>query len=177
MSSVKTKCVKPVPTLSGMRAMRGNPLDVVERLCIAEHYDYERLGANEIHLTLNSLWCDHDVSLRWSGTDESVQLFLMFEGRIPGGRTNDICRLLSLLNERLKAGHFDFWDKSGSLIYRNNLSLSGGAALKTEQAMNLLALALEAAERGYPACQYVAWAGQSPEDALTKTLIELSKQA
>lgn len=177
MSFVDTRYVKPAPTLSGTKAIRGNPLDVFERLCIAENYDFERINMGELHLTLSSLWCDHDVSLTWNRKDEIIQLFLLFEGRIPGGKTDDICRLMSLLNERLKAGHFDFYNKNGTLVYRNTLSLSGGAMFKTEQAMNLLALALAGAECGYPACQYVAWAGKSPEDAVTTALIDLSKQA
>lgn len=176
MSFVDTRCVRPAPTLSGTKAIRGNPLDVFERLCVAENYDFERVMGGELHLTLVSMWCNHDVSLTWNAKDEIIQLFLLFEGRIPGGRTDDICRLMSLLNERLTAGHFDYWDKNGTLVYRNTLSLSGGAIFKTEQAMNLLALALDGAQRGYPACQYVAWAGKSPEDAVTSALIDLSKQ-
>lgn len=175
MSFVDTRCVRPTKSLSTMRALRGNPLDVFERLCIAEGYDYERLGDHDLHLTLKGLWCDHDVSIRWNGIDELIKMYLLFEGRIPGGRSNDICRLMSLLNERLTAGHFDYSEKSATLVYRNTLSLSGGAVLKTEQAMNLLALALDGSERGYPACQYVAWAGKSPEDAIESVSRELSK--
>jgi hypothetical protein len=38
-------------------------------------------------------------------------------------------------------------------------------------------MALDAAERGYPACQYVIWAGESPEDALTRALVDLAEQS
>jgi len=88
--------------------------------------------------------------------------------------TDEICRLMSLVNERLAAGHFDFWNKNMALVYRNALSLRGGASLRTEQALDLVALALDAAERGYPASQYVIWAGKSPEDALTAALVDLA---
>lgn len=174
MAFTETRCVRPNPSLSGALALRGNPLDVFERIAIAENYDHERIGGGEIHLSIPGLWCEHDVSLTWDSSTEVVQLFLMFEGRVPGGRTDDICRLMSLLNERLSAGHFDYWDKTAGLVYRNSMSLSGGAALKTEQAMALMAQALDAAERGYPACQYVVWAGKSPEEALTSALIDLA---
>ena len=66
-----------------------------------------------------------------------------------------------------------YWDKNKSLVYRDSISLRGGANLKTEQAMDMIALALDAAERGYPACQYVIWAGKSPEYALTSALVDL----
>lgn len=174
MSFADVKCVRPNSSLSGAVALRDNPLDVLERIAVAENYDYERIAGGEIHLSVSGLWCEHDISLTWDSRTEVVQLFLMFEGRVPGGRSDDICRLMSLLNERLSAGHFDYWDKNAALVYRNSMSLSGGAVLKTEQAMSLLALALDAAERGYPACQYVVWAGKSPEEALTSALIDLA---
>ncbi len=177
MSFADTRCIRPNPSLAGMSGVRGNPLDVFERLSIAEHYDFERVNPTELHMCIPGLWCNHDVSLTWDLSAEIIQLFLTFEGRIPGGRSDDICRLMSLLNERLSAGHFDYWEKNAALVYRNSMSLRGGAELKTEQAMTLLAHAIDAAERGFPACQYVVWAGKSPEEALTTALIDLAAQS
>ena len=167
-------CARPSPSLASVRALRGHPLDVCERLCIAENYDRDRVSDNELHLALPGMWCEHEVSLVWKPEDEQIDLYLLFSGRTPGGRSDDICRLLSLLNERLTSGHFDFWDKDSALVYRSSLNLAGGARLKIEQAMALLAAALDGAERGYPACQYVVWAGKSPEDALNSALIDIA---
>lgn len=166
--------VRPQASLKGLLAARHNPLSVFERLSIAEHYEYERVSDTELHVSLPGLWCHHDVTLTWDVPTEQIKLILSFDGRTPGGRSNDICRLMSLINERLSIGHFDYWDKTGTLVYRNAQSLRGGARLKTEQAQDLIALALDAAERGYPACQYVVWAGKSPEDALTSALVDLA---
>lgn len=165
---------RPSPTLAASNAVRGNPLDVFERLSVADHLDFERVSANEIHIALVGLWCEHDVSLVWNNKQEQVELFLLFDSRAPGGRTDDVCRLLTLLNERLNAGHFDFWNTHNSLVYRNSLNLAGGAKLMIEQAMALLSGALEAAERGYPASQYVLWAGKTPEEALDTALLDLA---
>ena len=164
----------PSPKLATACAVRGNPLDVFERLSVADHLDFERVNANEIHIALSGLWCAHDVSLVWNIAQEQIELFLPFDSRAPGGRTDDICRLLTLLNERLNTGHFDFWNTHNSLVYRNSLNLAGGAKLMIEQAMALLSGALEAAERGYPACQYVVWAGKTPEEALDTALLDLA---
>ena len=120
------------------------------------------------------LWCHHDISVRWDAGEELLSVYLTFGDRYPGGRSNDMCRLISLINERLVAGHFDFWDKTGGLLYRHALSLRGGARLRTEQAQDMIALALDAAEHAYPACQYVVWAGKSPEDALNNALTDIT---
>ncbi len=174
MNLADEQIIRPARGLKSVLAARDNPLAVFERLCIAEHYDYERVREDELHVSLPGLWCNHDVSVTWDSQTEQVQFFLIFDGRTPGGRSDDLCRLMSLINERLTVGHFDYWEKTGALVYRNAHSLRGGARLKTEQAQDLIALALDAAERGYPACQYVVWAGKSPEDALTSALVDLA---
>ncbi len=174
MSYSEEICVRPSPSLASMKAVRNLPLDTFERLATAEHYDFDRVSQNELHISLHGVWCDHNVSLVWKPDVEQVDLYLLFEGRTPGGRTDDICRLLTLLNERLSSGHFDFWEKDSALVYRNSINLAGGAKLKLEQAMALLAGALDAGERGYPACQYVVWAGKSPEDAINSVLLDLA---
>ncbi len=165
---------RPAPVLGGAQALRGKPLDVFVRLAIAENMDHECVGENALHLTLAGFWCAHDVSIIWDRAGEQIDLVLPFDNRAPGGRSDDMCRLVSLLNERLRSGHFDFWGGTDSLVYRNSLSLAGGAGLKTEQAMAMLANALDAAERGYPACQYVLWAGKTPEDALDAALLDIA---
>ncbi len=174
MNLADEQLLRPVRGLSSVLAAQHNPLAVFERLCTAEHYEFERAAEGELHVTLPGLWCHHDVTLTWDAAAEKVLLFLAFEGRAPGGRTNDICRLMSLINERLTVGHFDYWNKTGALVYRNAHCLRGGSKFTVEQAQDMIALALDAAERGYPACQYVVWAGKSPEDALTSALVDLA---
>lgn len=174
MTHVDSLQMRPQPSLKSSFKLRPSPLDVFHRLAIAEGYDFERETTTRLHIYVPGLWCHHDITLSWNEKDELLSLFLAFGDRYPGGRSNDMCRLMSLINERLAAGHFDFWEKTGGLLYRNSLSLRGGAKLRTEQAQDLIALALDAAERAYPACQYVVWAGKSPEEALNSALIDLS---
>lgn len=174
MSYSENIYLKPNSGLRSITPARRCPLETFERLALAENYDFERISACELHLSLTGLWCDHDVSLVWKPDTEQVGLYLVFNEKVPGGRSDGICRLLSLLNERLVSGHFDFWGKDRTLVYRDSMALSGGANIRIEQAMSLLAGALDAAERGYPACQYVIWAGKSPEEALDCALLDVA---
>ena len=166
--------LRPQPRLAKILPNRANPIDLFERICVAEHYDYERMGASEVHISLPGRWGGHNLTLRWDAAAEHLQIFLVLESRSPNGRTDTICRLMSLLNERLTAGHFDYWDRSSSMVYRHNISLCGGAKLSVEQAMDSLATAIKAAECGFPASQYVIWAGETPESALDKALQDSS---
>lgn len=165
------RCVRPNPVLRSL--LRHNPLDVVARLATAEHYGAERVGADEVHIQVPGFWCDYTLTFKWDKDAEQLGLAIVFDGRLVGGRGDDIFRLLGLLNEQLGAGHFDFWAKTRSLVYRQAVSLAGGAELRIEQAMALVAGALDAAERGHPAFQYVIWAGNSPEEALERVADDL----
>ena len=164
--------IRPHPRLSAIMPNRANPLDVFERIAIADHYDYERMDLFEINISLPGRWGTHDLAFRWNAAEERVQMFLILESRSPTGKTDEICRLMSLLNERLPAGHFDYWDRNASMVFRHNISLRGGAKLGVEQAMDIISTALHAAESGFPASQYVIWAGKTPEEALSHTLTD-----
>ncbi len=167
-------CLRPEPNLSSVIAREQHPISVFQRLAKAEGYDHERVQDNELHLSVPGLWCNHDIVISFDPASEKISLILTFDSHTPGGRRDDICRLLALINERLVAGHFEFWGENGTLVYRDSHTLRGGARLLVPQAQDMVALALDAAERGYPAAQYVIWAGKSPEDALTSALVDLA---
>ncbi|MEM7727907.1 MAG: YbjN domain-containing protein [Pseudomonadota bacterium] len=174
MAFADDRCIRPQPRLNASKALRDNPVETFVRIATAESYAYERIGEHEVHISLTGLWCDHDLSLSWDTDEEQLSLFILFDGKVPGGRSDAICRLLSLLNERLCAGHFDYWQRNSTLVYRHAVSLRGGARLSIDQALDLMSQALDAAERGYPAAQYVIWAGKSPEDALAEALVDIA---
>jgi len=151
--------------------IRQNPLDVFWRIALAENYDRERLSARELHLSMPGKFADHHITLSWNPAEESLQLFLIFDGKLPCKRSDDICRLLSLINERLAAGHFVYWSKDDALVYRHTMTLAGHQRLSVDQALSMLGTAQKAAETGYPACQFMLWAGQSPEEAIDSALL------
>ncbi|MGB6229586.1 MAG: YbjN domain-containing protein [Litorimonas sp.] len=174
MAFADDRCIRPLPRLKAAKSVRPDPLDTFQRIAIAEAYPFERIGDRELRIGLVGLWCDHDLSIGWDGEAERLSLVILFDGRVPGGRSDSICRLLTLLNERLDAGHFGFLQSEAALVYRHALTLKGGAKLSTDQALDVMSQALDAVERGYPAAQYVIWAGKSPEDALAEALVDIA---
>ncbi len=154
-----------------------NPLDVLARLALAEGFDRERLGEDDLHMGLPGHWCDHHVSFSWKEKEGLLQLYLVFETRIPSERSACVRDLISKLNARLSLGHFDYWDNDDVLVYRQTTCLSGQARLNTAQAMTLIAAATEAAEKAYPAMQYVLWAEKTPEAAIEQALFDIAVRA
>jgi hypothetical protein len=84
---------------------------------------------------------------------------------------------VSMVNEQMWIGHFDFWSKDGLIMFRQALLLAGVRTPSDGQCETLLATAVDACERYYPAFQYVTWAGKTAREALAATLFETSGEA
>ena len=97
--------------------------------------------------------------------------------RIPTERHNDIHVLLALINEKMWLGHFDLWTDEGLPMYRHAIPLRGTSGLAPEQLNDLVEVAISESERFYPAFQYVVWAGKTPADALTASILETVGEA
>jgi len=57
-------------------------------------------------------------------------------------------------------------------LFRNSLLLSGQAMANDAQCEALIRSAIEAAERYFPAVQFVVWAGQNAAEALEAAMID-----
>jgi hypothetical protein len=82
-----------------------------------------------------------------------------------------------MINEQLWLGHFDLWIQDGIVMYRNALVLAGGVPATGGQCEALLATALDACERYFPAYQFVVWAGKPAREALDAAMFETAGEA
>ena len=146
--------------------MRGNPLDVVERLALTNDWSFERAGEDEIAILVRGKWADYRVSYTWMDDIEALHLACAFEFKVPDHCRTDVQHLLTLINEQMWIGHFDVWAKDGLVMFRHALVLSGGVTATDGQCEAVLSTALDACERYYPAYQFVVWAGKTARQAL-----------
>ncbi len=156
---------------------RLNPLEHVELLAAFNDWPLARTGEDEAQMIVAASGAELQVTISWREDTESLYLACMFDLRTPAARRREVARLVNMINERLLMGHFDFWTADGLAIYRNALLLSGGARATQAQCESLIALALQACERYYPAFQFVIWAGRSAEEALRACLFETAGNA
>ena len=61
--------------------MRDNPVETFVRIATAESYVYERVGDQEVHISLTGMWCDHDLSLSWNAAEEQLSLLSCSTGK------------------------------------------------------------------------------------------------
>ena len=155
----------------------GNPLDVVERVAAANGWSFERAGGDEITILVTGKWTDYQVSYTWMFDIEALHLACAFELKVPERRHAEVQQLVSLINEQMWVGHFDLWTQDGLVMYRHALVLAGGVMASGRQCEALLATALDACERYFPAFQFVVWAGKPAREALDAAMFDTQRQA
>jgi hypothetical protein len=156
---------------------QANPVDLVERLASLNDWSFERSGDYEISLSITGRWTDYHISFQWMNEIEALHLACAFDLKVPEGRRVEVLKLLAIVNEQLWVGHFDLWSDEGMVMYRNALVLAGGATASGRQCEALLKSAVDAAERCFPAFQFVIWAGKSAREAMNATLFETAGEA
>jgi hypothetical protein len=108
---------------------------------------------------------------------EALHLACAFDMKVPELRLAEVQQLVALINEQLWIGHFDLWMQNGMVMFRHALVLAGGVAASGRQCEAVLASALDACERYYPAFQFVVWAGKSAREAMDSAMFETSGEA
>jgi hypothetical protein len=155
----------------------GNPLEVVERVAATNGWSFERAGEDEITILVAGKWSDYQVSYTWMFDIEALHLACAFELKVPERSRGEVQQLISLINEQMWVGHFDLWVQDGLVMYRHALVLAGGVEASGRQCEALLATALDACERYFPAFQFVVWAGKPAREALDAAMFDTQGQA
>ena len=166
-----------MPQIALHETSRTNPLDVVERIAATNDWSFERSSDEEITMLVRGKWSDYQVSFTWMHDIEALHLACAFDLKVPDRRTNEVQRLIAMVNEQLWIGHLDLWSQDGLVMFRHALVLAGGVEATGQQCQAMLASALDACEGYYPAFQFVVWAGKPAREALDAAIFETSGEA
>ncbi len=154
-----------------------NPIDLVEIIAGDRDWLVDRATQDEVNLIVAGSWCDLHISLNWHEEMEGLHLACTFDLKVPQNRREEVCRVISIINEQLFYGHFDLWRAEGILLFRHSVLLTGGAVISKEQCDGMLAMMLKNAEQFYPVFQFVIWAGKSAEEAMQASMLETVGEA
>jgi hypothetical protein len=154
-----------------------HPVDVIEHVAHSNDWSFERTGDDELSISVAGVWSDYHISFSWMEDFEALHLACAFDIKVPDGRSLEVARLLSLINEQMLFGHFDFWEQEGAIMFRQALLLSGGVEPTGKQVEVLLGSALDACECYYQAFQFVVWSGASAREALAAVSFETAGRA
>ena len=85
--------------------------------------------------------------------------------------------LVALINQRVWLGHFELWVEDGEIVFRHAMSLPAGDRPTLAQAASMIDAAVEAADRFYPAFDFLIKGSKTPEDAIAACMFETAGQA
>jgi hypothetical protein len=90
----------------------------------------------------------------------------------PENRLPLLYDVLNRANDMVWTGAFTWWAEQKLMVWRYGLVLSGGLVAGPEQIDRLIAAAVMASERFYPAFQLVSWGDQTPAEAMKVAIAE-----
>lgn len=131
--------------------LTNDPLDVVEHVLTAENLPFDRTEEGDLAFTLAGDWKDYELWFAWRPEGDTLQLCLSMDlgGRSPSARRRR--KLIATINPRVWLGHFELWDE-GEIIFRHGMALmTNEQPSLARQAAAMIDVAVEAADRFFPA--------------------------
>ena len=149
-----------------------HPIDIVETLAEHHAWEFDRVTDDQIAMAVEGQWRTYSLTLAWSAQDETLRLICTFEMEPPEEKIGALYDVLNRCNDMVWSGAFTWWSEQKLMVWRYGLVLSGGQVAGPEQIDRLIAAAVMASERFYPAFQLVSWGDQSPAEAMKVAIAE-----
>lgn len=149
-----------------------HPIDMVETLAAGHRWDFDRVADDQIAMSVEGLWRSYALTLAWSEQDETLRLICTYEMEPPEARLPALYECINRCNDQVWAGAFTWWPEQRLMVWRYGLPLAGGAIVGSAQLDQMIAGALSACERFYPAFQLVCRGDRSPAEAMGIAMAE-----
>jgi hypothetical protein len=149
-----------------------HPIDIVETLAEHHAWEFDRVTDDQIAMAVEGQWRTYSLTLAWNAQDETLRLICTFEMQPPENRLSALYDVLNRCNDMVWTGAFTYWAEQRLMVWRYGLLLSGSQMASAEQIDDMIASAVMAAERFYPAFQLVTWGDNTPADAMKVAIAE-----
>lgn len=149
-----------------------HPIDIVESLAEYHSWEFDRVTEDQIAIAIEGLWRTYSLTLAWAPQDDTLRLICTFELDPPEERVPAFYDLLNLCNDKVWTGAFTWWAKEKLVVWRYGLIVDGEQPPTPAQIDRLIANAVTASERFFPAMQLTLWSDESPAKALKVAINE-----
>ena len=164
-------------THSDDTVLLGNdPLDVVEHVLAAENLEFDRTEDGDLAFTLAGDWKDYELWFAWRPEGDCLQLCLSMDLTVTKEQREAAHELIAALNPRVWLGHFELWE-DGEIIFRHGMALMTGEQPSLAQAAAMIDVAVEGADRFYPAFDFLVQGNRAPKDAIAACMFETDGEA
>ena len=149
-----------------------HPIDMAETLAEYHAWEFDRVTDDQIALAVEGQWRTYALTLAWNAKDETLRLICTFEMQPPDHKLPDLYDVLNRCNDMVWTGAFAYWAEQKLMVWRYGLLLSGGQMASPDQINEMIAAAVTASERFYPAFQLATWGETAPADAMKVAIAE-----
>ena len=153
-----------------------DPLDVVEHVLQAENLQFDRTEEGDLAFSLAGDWKDYELWFAWRPEADCLQLCLSVDIQVRAEQRAAAFELISTVNQRVWLGHFEVWD-DGEIVFRHAMALMTGERPTLAQAAAMIDVAMEGADRFYPAFDFMARGGKSPAEAIAAYMFDTVGEA
>ena len=95
---------------------------------------------------------------------------------VPKAQRQTAQELIATINLRVWLGHFELWDE-GEIIFRHGMALMTGEQPSLAQAAAMIDVAVEAADRFFPAYDFLLRGAKTPQEAIAACMFETVGEA
>ncbi|MBB5660138.1 YbjN domain-containing protein [Brevundimonas halotolerans] len=149
-----------------------DPLDVVEHVLTAENLPFDRTAEGDLAFALAGDWKDYELWFAWRPEGDCLQLCCALDLRVGKTRRPALHELIGLINQRTWLGHFELWSEDQEIVFRHALALPHGERPTLSQAASMIDAAIDAADRYFPAFDYLVRGGRKPQDAIDACMFQ-----
>jgi hypothetical protein len=155
-----------------------DPIDLAEAILSSDsRFACERGESGDLSFTFKAAWCQVTGFLGWREELPAVLLTVAFDLAAEENMRDKTARLVAMINENLWLGHFDLWSEDGSIVFRHSIPMIGRGDLTTGEVHALVAASMDAADRFFPAFDFLLRCGQTAEESLRIALFETIGEA
>ena len=149
----------------------------MEHVLNAENLEFDRTEDGDLAFALTGDWKDYELWFAWRPEADCLQLCLSLDLTAGKDIRTQAYELVALINQRVWLGHFELWVEDGEIVFRHAMSLPAGDRPTLAQAASMIDAAVEAADRFYPAFDFLIKGSKTPEDAIAACMFETAGQA
>jgi len=153
-----------------------DPLDVVEHVLSAENLPFDRTEDGDLAFSLGGDWKDYELWFAWRPEGDCLQLCLSMDLTAAKAHRAAAQELIAQINPRVWLGHFELWE-DGEIIFRHGMTLMSNEQPSLAQAAGMIDVAVEAADRFFPAFDFLVKGAKSPAEAIAACMFETLGEA
>ena len=156
--------------------MGNDPLDVVEHVLAAENLPFDRTEDGDLAFSLAGDWKDYELWFAWRPEGDCLQLCLSLDMTVDKAMRPAAQDLIAQINPRVWLGHFELWE-DGEIMFRHGMALMTNEQPSLASAAAMIDVAVEGADRFYPAFEFLLKGSKSPADAIAACMFETVGEA